>query len=101
MKHQNHGADSVLLTRWSRMFPSWFEVKPVQKVLVLSEPGSQLTLSTCFLQVFDDLQKMLSVATEPADPSRTGAGFPSSPVVQFAMGACVALATVGMGLYIL
>lgn len=57
---------------------------------------------TCFLQVFDDLQKMLSVTTETVDESqRNSSRFPSSPVLQFAVGACVALATVGMGIYVL
>lgn len=52
-------------------------------------------------QVFDDLQKMLSIATE-TDQSRSDVGaarFTASPVLQLAVGLCVALATVGAAMY--
>lgn len=56
------------------------------------------------IEVFDDLQKMLSITEKNSSekgndintPSRT---FTSSPVLQFALGAGIALATVGMGVY--
>ncbi|KAK5856763.1 hypothetical protein PBY51_008335 [Eleginops maclovinus] len=65
--------------------------------------------NTAFLlniQVFDDLQKMLSVTTEAADQSEGNAGktknmFLSLPSMQFTVGVCVALTTVGLGLYAL
>ncbi|XP_042360165.1 heme oxygenase 1a [Plectropomus leopardus] len=55
------------------------------------------------IQVFDDLQKMLSVTTETADQSERSVVkntlFPSSPIMQFTVGVCVALTTIGMGIY--
>ncbi|XP_074511726.1 heme oxygenase 1a [Sebastes fasciatus] len=52
------------------------------------------------IQVFDDLQKMLSVTTEAADQSEGNvvktAMFLSSPII---VGLCVALTTIGMGIY--
>lgn len=53
------------------------------------------------IQVFDDLQKMLSITTESAE-KQTGNSpsiFSYSALVQFTVGLCVGLATVGMGLY--
>ncbi|XP_028841520.1 heme oxygenase 1a [Denticeps clupeoides] len=53
------------------------------------------------IKVFNDLQRILSVtdASENQDVSerKPNAGF--SPVFQFAVGVCVALATLGMGIY--
>ncbi|KAM4634602.1 heme oxygenase 1a [Polymixia lowei] len=55
------------------------------------------------IQVFDDLQKMLSLTVETAtnqpEANLPASVMPSSPIMQFTMGICVALATVGMGLY--
>uniref|UniRef100_A0A673BPX0 Uncharacterized protein n=1 Tax=Sphaeramia orbicularis TaxID=375764 RepID=A0A673BPX0_9TELE len=69
--------------------------------------GEGRKLNTTFVffpQVFDDLQKMLSVTAETTEKSNSNvsslsANFPSSPIMQFTMGMCVALATVGMGIY--
>ncbi|XP_029294060.1 heme oxygenase 1a [Cottoperca gobio] len=57
------------------------------------------------IEVFDDLQKMLSVATETADQSEGNvvktSMFPSLPSMQFTVGLCIALTTIGMGIYAL
>ncbi|KAF0032368.1 hypothetical protein F2P81_014658 [Scophthalmus maximus] len=56
------------------------------------------------IQVFDDLQKMLSVTTATANQSNVvfpTAAHQSPRVMQFAVGLCVALATVGLGMYAL
>ncbi|XP_071060012.1 heme oxygenase-like [Pseudochaenichthys georgianus] len=59
------------------------------------------------IQVFDDLQKMLSVTrTEAEDQSEGDAVksknmFPSLPSMKFTVGVCVALTTVGLGFYAL
>ncbi|XP_076853335.1 heme oxygenase 1a [Brachyhypopomus gauderio] len=58
------------------------------------------------ISVFEDLQKMLSI-TEQASGDHGRAKTPTTPltaisrssVAQFTLGACVALATVGMGIY--
>ncbi|KAI2666548.1 Heme oxygenase [Labeo rohita] len=57
-------------------------------------------------EVFDDLQKMLSITQEAssekgnATESKTASNaFSSSPVLQFALGVGITLATVGMGVY--
>ncbi|KAM3597898.1 uncharacterized protein V6R79_010852 [Siganus canaliculatus] len=56
----------------------------------------------CNIEVFDDLQKMLSVTAEVAEPSPTRAAvFPPLPIMQFTVGLCVALTTIGMGIYVL
>ncbi|KAF3846876.1 hypothetical protein F7725_003954 [Dissostichus mawsoni] len=58
-------------------------------------------------QVFDDLQKMLSVTTTEAEDQSEGNAvksnnmFPSLPSMQFTVGVCVALTTVGLGFYAL
>ncbi|XP_051569715.1 heme oxygenase-like [Myxocyprinus asiaticus] len=58
------------------------------------------------IEVFDDLQKMLSITEEAFSEkgknvasSTHSTNFSSSPVLQFALGVGVALATVGMGVY--
>ncbi|RXN19983.1 heme oxygenase-like protein [Labeo rohita] len=58
------------------------------------------------IEVFDDLQKMLSITQEAssekgnATESKTASNaFSSSPVLQFALGVGITLATVGMGVY--
>ncbi|CAK6960352.1 heme oxygenase 1a [Scomber scombrus] len=54
------------------------------------------------IQVFDDLQKMLSVTTDPVDQSQNNAvNFPSSPLMRITVGFCIALASVGVGFYAL
>ncbi|CAB1342006.1 unnamed protein product [Coregonus sp. 'balchen'] len=55
------------------------------------------------IQVFDDLQKMLSVTEEAygdQKKTKTPAFIPSSSIVQLSLGICVALATVGIGIYV-
>lgn len=55
------------------------------------------------IEVFDDLQKMLTITEENSRNDVTSNAqsriFASSPVLQFALGVGVALATVGMGVY--
>ncbi|XP_075888671.1 heme oxygenase 1a [Nelusetta ayraudi] len=57
------------------------------------------------IQVFDDLQKMLTITEENSGRTESGAAnasmLPSSPIMQFTLGLCVALTTVGMGMYVL
>lgn len=57
------------------------------------------------IQVFDDLQKILSVTREAVDQPEPSAVrtsiFTFSPIMQFTVGVCVALTTIGMGLYAL
>ncbi|KAI9533367.1 hypothetical protein NQZ68_024421 [Dissostichus eleginoides] len=59
------------------------------------------------IQVFDDLQKMLSITTTEAEDQSEGNAvksnnmFPSLPSMQFTVGVCVALTTVGLGFYAL
>ncbi|KAM6913913.1 heme oxygenase 1a [Lycodopsis pacificus] len=72
------------------------ELTEEQRAAVLEEAVAAFELN---IQVFDDLQKMLSVTTEAVDQSagnvvRT-ATFPSLPIV----GLCVALTTIGLGIY--
>uniref|UniRef100_A0A8C6TEU5 Heme oxygenase n=1 Tax=Neogobius melanostomus TaxID=47308 RepID=A0A8C6TEU5_9GOBI len=54
------------------------------------------------IQVFDDLQKMLSVTLESAEKPKESsrrALFPSASSVQITVGLCVGLVTMGIGLY--
>lgn len=54
------------------------------------------------IQVFDDLQKMLSVTSESAEKSKESsrsAIFSPASSVRLTMGLCVGLVTVGIGLY--
>ncbi|KAM3864224.1 heme oxygenase 1a [Diretmus argenteus] len=80
------------------------ELTGEEREAVLEEAGSAFEFN---IQVFDDLQKMLSFTTETVDQSQANvvnsptAMFPSSPIMQFTMGMCVALVTVGMGIYAL
>lgn len=75
------------------------ELTEGERKAVLEEAVSAFEFN---IQVFDDLQKMLSFTTEKNDQPKTNAvNFPSSPIMQFTMGMCVALATVGMGIYAL
>ncbi|XP_005813569.2 heme oxygenase 1 [Xiphophorus maculatus] len=74
------------------------ELTEEEKAAVLEEAVEAFELN---IQVFDDLQKMLSIATE-TDQSRSDVGaarFTASPVLQLAVGLCVALATVGAAMY--
>ncbi|KAL7378539.1 hypothetical protein ABVT39_015366 [Epinephelus coioides] len=75
------------------------ELTEQEKAAVLEEAVAAFELN---IQVFDDLQKMLSVTTA-ADQSESSAikatMFPSSPVMRLTVGVCVALTTIGMGLY--
>ncbi|XP_071400271.1 heme oxygenase-like [Centroberyx affinis] len=80
------------------------ELTEEEREAVLEEAVSEFELN---IQIFDDLQKMLSVTAEPVDQPKANivnfpaAIFPSSPIMQFTMAICVALATVGMGIYAL
>ncbi|XP_005738075.1 heme oxygenase 1a [Pundamilia nyererei] len=77
------------------------ELTEKEKAAVLEEAVQAFELN---IQVFDDLQKMLSVATESADQHKDrspAAVLPSSSIVQFTVGLCVALATIGVGMYAL
>ncbi|XP_060758587.1 heme oxygenase 1a [Neoarius graeffei] len=57
------------------------------------------------IEVFDDLQKILSITDATLGGSGTQNGstttpaISSSPVIQYTLGLCVVLATVGMGVY--
>ncbi|XP_062264389.1 heme oxygenase 1a [Platichthys flesus] len=66
------------------------ELKEEERREVLEEAVSAFELN---IQVFDDLQKMLSVTMATADQSQSG--FPAAPQIsQFTMRLCAALATV-------
>ncbi|XP_062874939.1 heme oxygenase 1a [Trichomycterus rosablanca] len=58
------------------------------------------------IEVFEDLQKMLSITEENSGQSGTAGpttpleALSRSPIIQFTFGVCVALATVGMGVYV-
>lgn len=72
---------------------------------MLDKHATNLLTVWLFLQVFDDLQKMLSVTREAVDQPEPSAVrtsiFTFSPIMQFTVGVCVALTTIGMGLYAL
>ncbi|XP_028268601.1 heme oxygenase 1a [Parambassis ranga] len=77
------------------------ELSEEQRAALLREAVSSFEFN---IQVFDDLQKMLSVTTEAGNQSQSAsptAGLPSSPIMQFALGLCVAMATIGVGIYAL
>ncbi|XP_035511671.1 heme oxygenase 1a [Morone saxatilis] len=78
------------------------ELTEQQKAAMLEEAVAAFEHN---IQVFDDLQKMLSVTTETVHQSEGNAVktsmFPSSPIMQITVGLCVALTTIGMGLYAL
>ncbi|XP_028310617.1 heme oxygenase 1a [Gouania willdenowi] len=90
-------------TRFKQLYRSRMnsiELTEEERVEVLEEAVTAFELN---IQVFDDLQKMLSITTETAKQSHKSppAVFPSSPVVQFAVGVCVTLVTIGAGIYAL
>ncbi|XP_068575269.1 heme oxygenase 1a [Cebidichthys violaceus] len=72
------------------------ELTEEERAAVLEEAVAAFELN---IQVFDDLQKMLSVTTETVDQSAGSvaktATFPALPIV----GLCVALTTIGLGIY--
>ncbi|XP_042248956.1 heme oxygenase 1a [Thunnus maccoyii] len=73
------------------------ELTEEEKAKLLEEAVASFEFN---IQVFDDLQKMLSVTTETVDQSKNNiVNFPSSPIMQFTVGLCVALATIGVGIY--
>ncbi|XP_061567601.1 heme oxygenase 1a [Cololabis saira] len=75
------------------------ELRPEEQTAVLAEAVSAFELN---IQVFDDLQKMLSVTTESrgqSERSFPSAGLRPSPLVQVTVGLCLALATIGVGVY--
>ncbi|XP_022623189.1 heme oxygenase-like [Seriola dumerili] len=75
------------------------ELTEAQRAELLEEAVSAFELN---IQVFDDLQKMLSVTTATVDQSDSAvpaAAHPSSHFMQVTVGLCVALATIGMGIY--
>ncbi|TNN58572.1 Heme oxygenase [Liparis tanakae] len=75
------------------------ELTAAERAAVLQEAVAAFELN---IQVFDDLQKMLSVATETADQSGGSvvktAKLPYLPTMQV-VGLCVVIATIGLGIY--
>nr|XP_040047845.1 heme oxygenase 1a isoform X2 [Gasterosteus aculeatus aculeatus] len=76
------------------------ELTEEERAAVLEEAVAAFELN---IQVFDDLQKMLSVTTEMGDGSKVNVGqktsaFPSLPIMH-TVGLCVALITIGLGIY--
>ncbi|CAN9505801.1 unnamed protein product [Ophioblennius macclurei] len=74
------------------------ELTEKERAAVLEEAVSAFELN---IQVFDDLQKMLSVTTETAGKS-TGSPavrVTSGPILQVTVGLCVALTAIGAGIY--
>nr|UHA57724.1 heme oxygenase-1 [Trachidermus fasciatus] len=75
------------------------ELEEKERVAVLQEAVTAFELN---IQVFDDLQKMLSVTIEMADQSVGNvvktATFPYLPSMH-TLGLCVAIATIGLGIY--
>lgn len=70
------------------------------------QKARKVTAETLFFpQVFDDLQKMLTITEENNKQSESSVAkasvLASSPIMQFTLGLCVALTTVGMGMYVL
>ncbi|KAM4530320.1 heme oxygenase 1a isoform 1-T2 [Odontesthes bonariensis] len=74
------------------------ELTEREKAAVLEEAVSAFELN---IQVFDDLQKMLSVTAEAADQSKSSVPAAGSPIMKFTVGLCLALATIGVGIYAL
>ncbi|XP_024128877.1 heme oxygenase 1a [Oryzias melastigma] len=72
------------------------ELTEREKAAVLEEAVSAFELN---IQVFDDLQKMLSITAE-TESQIPATRLPSSPLLQFTAGLCFALATVGVGMFI-
>lgn len=78
------------------------ELTAEQRSAVLQEAVDAFQFN---IQVFDDLQKMLTITEENATQSESSVAkasmLTSSPIMQFTLGLCVALTTVGMGMYVL
>nr|UJO50637.1 heme oxygenase [Cyprinus carpio] len=79
------------------------ELTEQQRQDLLDEATTAFELN---IEVFDDLQKMLSITEEASSEKGNDATsktlsktFSSSPVLQFALGVGITLATVGMGVY--
>ncbi|XP_052405835.1 heme oxygenase 1a [Carassius gibelio] len=75
------------------------ELTEQQRQDLLDEATTAFELN---IEVFDDLQKMLSITGEASSDKGNEAKskrFSSSPVLQFALGVGLTLATVGMGVY--
>lgn len=72
------------------------ELTEEEKEEVLQEAIAAFELN---IQVFDDLQKMLSITAEAVEGSVKTSMFPSSPFLQLTFGLCVALTTIGVGFY--
>ncbi|KAM9746363.1 heme oxygenase 1a [Menidia menidia] len=72
------------------------ELTEPERAAVLGEAVAAFELN---IQVFDDLQKMLSVVAEAADQSKDGVPKARAPVLQVTVGLCLALVTVGLGIY--
>ncbi|XP_017271959.1 heme oxygenase 1a [Kryptolebias marmoratus] len=77
------------------------ELTEAGRAAVLEEAVGAFELN---IQVFNDLQKMLSVTTETAGQSERSLrtpGLPASPVMQLTVGLCLAAAIVGAGMFAL
>ncbi|XP_053707486.1 heme oxygenase 1a [Synchiropus splendidus] len=74
------------------------ELTEEERAAVLDEAVAAFEFN---IRVFDDLQKMLSIAAGTDPPTSTSATFSFSPVMQLTVGLCVTIATIGMGIYIL
>ncbi|XP_015245874.1 PREDICTED: heme oxygenase 1 [Cyprinodon variegatus] len=74
------------------------ELTEEARAAVLEEAVAAFELN---IQVFDDLQKMLSITSETDQSNGHSANtrFSGYPILQFTVGLCVALATVGAGMY--
>ncbi|XP_051904789.1 heme oxygenase 1a [Hippocampus zosterae] len=72
------------------------ELTEAERAAVLEEAVRAFEFNT---QVFDDLQKLLCVATEASKINRAALPFP--PLTPFTVGLCVTLATIGTGMYLL
>uniref|UniRef100_A0A3Q3W1M0 Heme oxygenase n=1 Tax=Mola mola TaxID=94237 RepID=A0A3Q3W1M0_MOLML len=73
------------------------ELTEEQRVVLLQEAVDAFEFN---IQVFDDLQKMLSITGEAVQKSEDSL-FKTSPMIQFTVGLCVALTTVAMAMYAL
>ncbi|XP_057673132.1 heme oxygenase 1a [Corythoichthys intestinalis] len=72
------------------------ELTEEERVAVLKEAVLAFEFNT---QVFDDLQKLLCVAT--GQPETNSESFPFAPLKRFTVGLCVTLATIGIGMYVM
>ncbi|XP_041812375.1 heme oxygenase 1a [Chelmon rostratus] len=87
-----------LFKRLYRSRMNSIELTEEKRAAVLEEAVDAFELN---IKVFDDLQKMLSVPTEPAESEGKASMFPSSAIMQLTVGLCVTLTTIGMGIYTL